>query len=71
MDILLELANGFGTERVGDHFALTCMRSSVAHVEEATLDRDECIVILATRVSEKDISIDRQAYALRNPFPWP
>lgn len=44
MDILLELANGLGTESVGDGLALAGVLGTVTGVEQATADRDKGIV---------------------------
>lgn len=43
--VLLELADRLGAEGVGNRLALAGVLGAVARVEEAALDRDECIVV--------------------------
>jgi hypothetical protein len=47
VDVLLELADGFGAEGVGDDFAFAGMFGAVARVEEAALDGHEGVVVFA------------------------
>jgi hypothetical protein len=47
VDVLLELADGLGGEGVRDDLAFAGVFDAVARVEEAALDGDEGIVILA------------------------
>jgi hypothetical protein len=47
VDVLFELAHGFGGEGVADGFALSCVLGAVACVEEAAANGDEGIVVLA------------------------
>lgn len=45
--VLLELADGLGAEGVGHGLALAGVLRAVAGVEEAALDGDEGVVVLA------------------------
>jgi len=45
--VLLELANGLGTECVGNGLALACVLNSIPCVEKSSLDRHESIVVVA------------------------
>ena len=45
MDVLLELPNGFDTERMGNSLALAGVLSSISSVEETTFDRDKSIIV--------------------------
>jgi len=45
--VLLELTDGFGAEGVGYGLALAGVLRAVAGVEEAALDGDEGVVVLA------------------------
>jgi len=47
VDVLFELANGLCGERVRDSLALARMLGAIPRVEEATLDRDEGVVVFA------------------------
>lgn len=47
MNVLLELANGLGTEGVGDGLALAGVLGTVTGVEQTTANRDEGIVEVA------------------------
>lgn len=47
VDVLLELADGFGAEGVRDHLAFASMLGSVTRVEETSSDRDKGIIVLA------------------------
>lgn len=71
VDVLLELADGFGAEGVRDDLALARVFGAVACVEEAALDADEGVVIFT--VECKTVVGERMgdAYAFRKPFPWP
>lgn len=46
VDVLLELADGFGAEGVGDDLALASMFGSVTGVEETSSDRDEGVIVV-------------------------
>ena len=46
VDILLELSNVLSTERMRDSLSLSGMLIAVSSIEEATLDRDEGIVVV-------------------------
>jgi hypothetical protein len=47
VDVLLELADGFGAEGVRDGFAFAGVLCAVAGVEEPTADGDEGVVVVA------------------------
>lgn len=49
VDVLLELADGFCGESVGDGLALAGVLGAVARVEEAAADGDEGVVVVAVR----------------------
>ena len=54
INVLLELANGFGAECVRDGLALARMFGTISCIEQAALDRDEGIVVFA--VSGKNLN---------------
>ena len=73
MDILLELANGLGTESVGNGLAFAGVLSTVTGVEQATADRDEGIVEVP-RISSVWVQFSWAAiltYAFKKPLPCP
>lgn len=45
VDVLFELADGFGGEGVRDGFALAGVFGAVAGIEQAALDGDEGVVV--------------------------
>ena len=47
MDILLELSHILGAEGVGHCLSLSCVLGSISGVEEAALDADEGVVVVA------------------------
>ena len=47
--VLLELADALGAESVGDCLSFAGMLGAVAGVEEASLNRDECVVVVAVK----------------------
>lgn len=49
VDVLLELAHAFGAEGVGNGLALARVLGSVAGVKQATLDRDEGVVVFPVK----------------------
>lgn len=52
VDVLLELADGFGAEGVRNHFAFASMLGSVTRVEETSSDRDKGIIVLAVFLNQ-------------------
>jgi hypothetical protein len=46
VDVLLELADGFGAEGVGDDLAFASVFGSVSGVEETSSNRDEGVIII-------------------------
>ena len=55
--VLLELANALGAEGVRDSFPFTRVFGAVACVEEASLDRDEGVVVVTIRVYYGQLSL--------------
>jgi hypothetical protein len=53
VDVLLELADVFGGEGVGDDFAFARVFGSVASVEEASADGDEGVVVFTLCTSAR------------------
>jgi hypothetical protein len=54
VDVLLELADGFGREGVRHDFAFARVFGAVAGVEESAPDRDEGVVVFTGSLSETD-----------------
>lgn len=73
VDILLKLANGLGTESVGNGLALAGVLDAVTGVEQATADRDKGIVEVPgiLLVSVQLFWAAALTYAFKKPLPCP
>lgn len=70
--ILLELADALRAKGVGDHFAFAGVFGAVACVEEASLNGDKCVVIVAvkTRFCELLLMRIRGRDDVRKKMQW-
>ena len=55
--VLLELADALGAEGVRDSLPFTRVFGAIACVEEASLDRDEGVVVVAIRIDYGQLSL--------------
>jgi hypothetical protein len=75
MNVLLELANTLRGECVGDHLAFSAMFGAIPRIEEASLDVDKGIVVLASLVVSGSFQSSAHSiagpgtYAFMKPFP--
>lgn len=73
MDVLFELANALSTEGVRNGLAFSGVFGAVARVEEATLDGNKGIVVVARTVLAAAFADECHDCTndFRNPVPWP